>query len=65
MVSAPRVDDNEFPNRHRSRRWLTRGAASAIAVVLFVAVLGLTIGAFAVLGFQLPYSTRRIGVTPA
>jgi hypothetical protein len=32
---------------------LTRGAASAIAIALFVAVLGLTIGAFAVLGVQL------------
>ena len=32
---------------------LTRAAASALAVALFVAVLGLTIGTFAVLGVQL------------
>lgn len=32
---------------------LTRGAASALAVALFVAVLALTVGTFAVLGVQL------------
>ena len=32
---------------------LTRAAASALAVTLFVAALGLTIGTFAVLGVQL------------
>ena len=32
---------------------LTRAAASALAIALFVAVLGMTIGTFAMLGVQL------------
>ena len=45
---------SEAPPRPRGIvKALTRGAASALAVSLFVAVLGLTIGTFAMLGVQL------------